>query len=101
MLAPKLRDVFEIDQVSLNADDVAVPAHASGDHSANVQLLSYLARIDLFSFVTGHDAARHNAQLRQLGKAVDQALGDLVIYILRVRIGRLVYKRQYGNRLNR
>ncbi len=75
--------------------------HLSGDYRLNVQLLARLTRIDLLALVTGDNTARHDAQLRQLRKTIDQALGDLVIYIFSIRIGRFIDKWKDRNRLNR
>ena len=67
MLAPYLRNTIEVDQVSLNADGVAVTVHAAGDNGAHVQFLAHLAGIDVASFVTHHHAAWHHAQFGEFG----------------------------------
>ena len=70
---------------------------ATGNDCAHVQFLANFSRINLFSSVADHNAARDYPQLRQLRKAVYQTLGNLVVDVFRVRIGRLVNKRQDGD----
>src|SRR5436189_580248 len=74
---------------------------ASRHHSTNVQILSDLSRIDSLSPVARYNTSRHNSQLWNFRKAVDQALGDLIVYVLGVGIARFINKRQDGYRLNR
>jgi hypothetical protein len=71
VLSPELRDVFDVDQIGLYADHVAVTPQAARNDRAHVQLLPHFAGIEFPAFVTGDHTTRHNAQLRQLCKAVD------------------------------
>jgi hypothetical protein len=59
-LAPQLRDIFSIDQVSLNTDHVAVSSDAARYNCAHVQFFPDLARINFLTFVAGNHATWHN-----------------------------------------
>ena len=94
MLAPNLRDTIEVNQVSLDADGVAMTMDAAGDDCAHIQFLAHLARINVAAFVANHHAARNHAQFWKFGQAVDQAFGNLVVKVFRICIRTVVDKRQ-------
>ena len=94
-LTPYLRDISYIDQIDLQAQPVSASIDSARQDRANVQGARDLARIG-FASVVDHDAARHDAQFRELRKTVDQALGELVAEVVSLSIGSFIDERKHG-----
>ena len=104
LFTPDLRGPRDIHQLRLDIQRLAALQDAPGEHRAHTELAPDFLRVNLLPFVTRDHAARHDAQIGNLRKAVDEAFGNTVGEILRVRVAALVREGQHGDgvdRLNR
>ncbi len=97
---PELRGAGNIHQVGLNRESVTALKDSSGKDRANVQVPSRLLRIRFATLVTEDDGAGGDPQARQLGKAIDEALGDPIAQVLGARVGTRVDKGKDRDRVD-
>ena len=74
--------------------------HTAGDNRANFQLSSHFLRVNVLPFELEHRTLRHHFDLRQLGDAVDDAVGHAIAEVVALRIFCRVDERQHGERVN-
>ncbi len=86
MLTPDFCVVLDPSEVGADLDHVAVLDHPAGEQGIDVQLFADLLGVNIFAFVAENRVAGFHLQLRHMGKAVDQGLGDAIAEEIRVRV---------------
>src|ERR1700722_12353892 len=95
MLSPDMAVVAGADQLGADTQRFPTLRNCALEDRADAHLATNRSRIRLFSFETEGSVSGHHLQVRELRQAVDEALGDAVAQVLRVRITAGVHERQH------
>src|SRR5215471_8495015 len=98
LLAPDVTIVARIHQLYTHGKIVATLRHSARQYAPDSQRLCDLFGIDVLAFIAKYGTARHHFEFRDLGKIIDQAVGDTVGEVLHIRAAPGIHERQHGNR---
>src|ERR1044072_5443786 len=86
LLAPELRAVGNLDQLTPNNDFFTEPHDPDHHHGLDVQLKPNCLRVEIFAFEAEDGAAGKHTQLWNAREHIDDALSDAVRQIFDIRI---------------
>jgi hypothetical protein len=100
-LGPEMEAVPDADQLGGHPQVLALPPHAAFHHVGHAQPPADLAQVFILVLEIERRRAPGDLQVGDLGKAVDDLLGQAVGEILGLFEGAVVLERQHGHRLVR
>ena len=101
MSAPNLAVVAGIHQLNADREALAALRHPAGHDGADAEPTGRLRDVSFLALEPKDGIARFHLHLRQLREVVDEAFGDAVAQVFRVRIAAGVDERQHGERIDR
>ncbi|HJZ98055.1 MAG TPA: hypothetical protein VKE70_16205 [Candidatus Solibacter sp.] len=89
-----------MNQLGSDNQNIASVKDPSGQNGVDAQVPARLDRVHVYPFVTENSASRDDPQVPELGKVVDETLGDAIGKILCIRRTGRGNERQYGERFH-